>query len=202
MKDYWAERVKRQGFLYVGNNKYRSMDDLNRQTSLILPFLRSAKDRVAAELDAPYRVLDFGCGWGRFCEFFSFPFDWVGIDICEAAAKLSGNPKISIYDGDDLPYKDGVFSLVLAIFVFQHIVDDSELRISILEIVRVLKDNGFLFVVDNAAVNRKFVKSRPGLVKMLKAYGFQLDFETQILIDGESHNVYLFCWRPSPMVTS
>jgi len=100
------------------------------------------------------KVLDVGCGGG----FYSLAMYRKGckeitlLDIspvCVEAAKLNllENANLNcegiIADASTLPFKDEYFDLVLCIDVIEHIHND---YIFLLEIRRVLKDNGFLLL--------------------------------------------------------
>ena len=95
------------------------------------------------------KVLDFGCGNGRFSEIFK-KTQYIGVDISskliDMAQKKYPRKKFLVIDGLNLPFKDNFFDLVIAIAVFHHI-PSKELRIKVLkEIKRVLKNNGILFL--------------------------------------------------------
>lgn len=97
------------------------------------------------------RILDAGAAEGRILSRIAGSFGFkcaVGIDNCPdavsaAAAKNDGKVKVFMADIVKLPFKDGVFDIVLASAVLEHIRDiDSAMR----EFYRVLRPGGLLCV--------------------------------------------------------
>ena len=98
-----------------------------------------------------FAVLDFGCGDGYFLKALSniYPVQF-GCDIsAEAVAKArSGNPGASIrQNAKELPFRDGQFDLVFMIKSISAVAP-SMLDLILREIERVLKKNGYVFIVD------------------------------------------------------
>lgn len=97
------------------------------------------------------RVLDFGCGQGRHAMFFAKTgFQNVhGIDISEVSvteagmwAKAEGfDIDYRFYDGENLPYDDGMFDLVTCFGTFHHLPESIMPRVAS-EISRVVKPGG------------------------------------------------------------
>ena len=92
------------------------------------------------------KVLDFGCGEGFFAELvFGKKRINVGLDLfnnkrVEEAKKDNIYKKISLYDGNTIPYPDNNFNTVISNCVLEHIPNiDQALK----EIFRVLKPGGF-----------------------------------------------------------
>lgn len=95
------------------------------------------------------RVLDSGCGNGRFYEFFkNKKVDYTGVDISEKlieiAKKKYPNIKFQTADALNLPFPNNYFDKVYSIAVL-HQVPSKEFRLQFLkEAKRVLKQEGFL----------------------------------------------------------
>lgn len=92
------------------------------------------------------KILDFGCGEGFFTELvFGKKRINVGLDLfnnkrVEEAKKENIYKKISLYNGNIIPYPDNNFNIVISNCVLEHIPNiDQALK----EILRVLKPNGF-----------------------------------------------------------
>ena len=98
------------------------------------------------------RILDVGCGKGgviacalKGAEAVGFDFDEREIDIAKRRAESYnlGNVSISHGDGENIPFKDNYFDLVMAMSVLEHVKD---LEGVIKEMVRVTKPGGYCYV--------------------------------------------------------
>lgn len=107
------------------------------------------------------KVLDIGCGIGRFEEQIHFKginWDIYGIDISfnslKVAKKSLSSPNFSFirFDGDIFPFLDDSFDLVVAICVFHHILPEKRIK-AIEEIHRVLKRGGYVFIFEHNPTN-------------------------------------------------
>ena len=93
------------------------------------------------------RVLDLGCGNGRFFEFFKGKnVDYTGLDKSEKlilkAQEKFPEAEFVVGDGLDLPFPDNSFDYVFSIAVLHHL-PSIETRIAFLkEIKRVLRESG------------------------------------------------------------
>ncbi|GCE16712.1 class I SAM-dependent methyltransferase [Dictyobacter kobayashii] len=91
-------------------------------------------------------VLDVGCGIGRIAGPLSGLTRHVtAIDISEGmlqkARQTYQQPNLKFIQSsvDQMPFNDQVFDAVIAIFVLQHIIDESSFQTSLKNITRVLK---------------------------------------------------------------
>ncbi len=97
------------------------------------------------------KVLDLGCGNGRFYHWFQEKgVDYVGVDfsssLIEIAKKKFPEGKFYLGNALELPFKNSEFDALFAIALLHHI-PSNELRLKVLlEAKRVLKRNG-LFVL-------------------------------------------------------
>jgi len=97
------------------------------------------------------KVLDVGCGTGKLVEFLTKSgFETFGCDPSNRAINIARtiNKKgcIKKSSASKLPYKDKTFDLVTSISVIEHLAQ-KETRMFLKETKRVLKDNGFIFLV-------------------------------------------------------
>lgn len=97
------------------------------------------------------RVLDLGCGNGRFFEFFRGKnIDYFGVDSSESLIAIAKNKypeaRFQVVDALNLPFPNDYFDKVYSIAVLHHIPSD-ELRSQFLrEAKRVLKPGGFFII--------------------------------------------------------
>lgn len=100
----------------------------------------------------PYQItdklLDYGCGFGRFFTWFSGKCDYYGIDISKAMIDecISRYPESSdrfiVAEGEKLPFEDHFFDTVVCYGVFDACYQEDAL----FEILRVLKNDGYLLI--------------------------------------------------------
>lgn len=102
------------------------------------------------------RILEVGCGAGGVLrEFLSFgadPQHLHGVDLLNwrvtTAKALSPHLPLACADGQDLPYPDGCFDMILQYTVFTSILDDNVKRNIAREMRRVLKPKGLILWYD------------------------------------------------------
>ena len=98
--------------------------------------------RVAKHRAGLLKILDFGCGTGGNIQAY-VPFgEVVGIEPEPAALRLARTRGLARYcraSGTELPFRSGVFDVVIASDVIEHIADDAA---AISEITRVLRPGG------------------------------------------------------------
>lgn len=114
-------------------------------------------ERALAE--RPARVLDVGCGEGRFCRMLrSHGVDAVGIDPTPTllAAARARDPAGRYIDAraEQLPFADGVFDLVVS---YLTLIDIEGLAAAITEMARVLRPGGRLLIANLTS----FTTARP-----------------------------------------
>ena len=128
-KTYWRERYRRHGPTYVARGG-RPAEYLREQRGA-QPYLRKY---VTGK-----RVLDFGCGSGRFRDVLSEGGrEYVGVDLNEDLAT------VQLVD-DRLPRG---FDTAVALWVLQHIVDEVEYLHWTRELYEALVPGGQLLVID------------------------------------------------------
>lgn len=96
------------------------------------------------------RVLDVGCGEGRFCRLLSgLGWEVVGIDptkrLIEQASKLDSQSSYMEAAAEELPFEDGSFELVVS---YVSLIDIPDYQRAISEMSRVLKPGGTLLVAN------------------------------------------------------
>lgn len=113
-------------------------------------------------------LLDFGCGDGNSCVYFSKHFSNIeinGIDVSEDSIKIAqerqiANASFKAFDGGNIPYEDNAFDIVFTSMVFHHIAHNLHDNI-LSEIRRVLKPKGRFYIFEhnpNNPLTRKVVR--------------------------------------------
>jgi SAM-dependent methyltransferase len=125
---YWPDRYRRQGRNYVA--KGGRATSAREQTEAVTPFLRHA-------VTGP-RVLDFGCGPGRFRPVLEEGRTYTGVDLIPGLGTMPL--------GDSLPAES--YDTVTALWVLHHIVDWDQYRHWVTQIYNALAPGGRLVVVD------------------------------------------------------
>ena len=111
---------------------------------------KERKELLLRYIKQDYRVLDLGCGNGRFAEIFPENIDYIGVDnsekIVKIAQKKHPKKKFQTAEALNLPFSDDFFDIVFSFSVIHHI-PSNELRLLFLkEAKRVLKPKGFLIL--------------------------------------------------------
>jgi len=138
------------------------------------------------------RILDFGCGDGRYSIKFADARKVIGIDISKPMIELANaslkksdlkNIEFLEADGNKLPFDDNSFDIVFSNFVLVHFKD---IRKPLKEIYRVLDKKGvFIATVNNAAftdavVRNSLIKIRLGGANGTTVYDYlKTDNETE-----------------------
>lgn len=159
-EDDWWHKGRRELLLQIVSAKYRS---------------KSYK---------PLTILDLGCGAGlnlKKMEKYGFP---VGLDYYKDALILSksrGASNLVRASGDNIPFKEGVFDIVCALDVLEHIEDDVAVM---MDLHRVIKTTGlFILTVPafralwsshDVAAHHMRRYSRQQLLEILDKCGFKV----------------------------
>lgn len=152
-------------------------EDFSRTRSVIWPETKSLFDRY---LVAGEKILDLGCGNGRYFEYFrDKKVNYFGADNSEKLIEIAKNKYPGIHfqvaDALNLPFLDNFFDKVISIATFHHIPLE-EFRIKFLdEVKRVLKPGGILILtVWNFKEFKEFFIYFKFII--LKLFGSKLDF--------------------------
>ena len=143
-REYWPKRLQKSGKTYVAfGNKAEAFD---KQAQVFW-------DVMSEHMPAGGRVLDFGCGVGRFATAISGVADqYDGVDLNAGALDLAPeieNATFTFLDEDRLPFEDATFDGAVSLTVLQHIVDPGSFANWTKELSRVVKPGGYFFVIDD-----------------------------------------------------
>lgn len=140
-----------------------------------------AKDDVVAAVAEvePRRVLEVGCGWGALAERIAHETkaEVVATDLSPHMVDLSRQRGLNarIADVQDLPFDDGEFDVVVAVWMLYHVPD---LRRGLAEIRRVLRPGGRLVAATNSSTHlhelRELVGSGPSPIGFSRETGAEL----------------------------
>lgn len=158
MLAHWEQRVERCGRNFVSNIS-QSPKEQDESTAIVKDELRDALDGGVFD-----HGIDFGCGWGRLTPI-----------IAEYCEKVTAADMVSVLDGNmpnhvefqkvgfptQLDIPDESVDLLVAVMVFQHIVDDDWFEDVCKELRRVLADSATIIIVDDNGVPAPHVRQRP-----------------------------------------
>jgi len=160
---YWDERYKKQGCNTVLHVNSTKSDKAKRKVELewalaVQPNVEGAMGIWLSANKRSARLLDFGCGVGRW-----FPVFWglsqrytglqyLGVDCTPEAIRLARqqHPTGRFVVLDDLnTFNEGPFDIVFCCTVLQHIVVPSMLKRTVAFLNRMLAPGGLLVLVEN-----------------------------------------------------
>lgn len=141
------------------------------------------------EHNEKYRTLDFGCGTGLLSGALrEFSSSVTGVDVSIGSLRNSQADmgRFVLFDGQQLPFQDHSFDLVVASCVFHHIPPDLRAPV-LMEIKRILSPQGILTIIEHNPFNpvTRFVVNRcefdedailltlSGTRKMLATLGYE-----------------------------
>lgn len=128
---------------YYNKKYFQDRDLLDRHLAATIEML--------AQEHGLKKILDVGCGAGKLVKYFNDnDFDAMGCDKFPEAIKIAkivnNSSSIQQAPATNLPFKNHSFDLVTAISVIEHLTENGA-KLFLAEAKRVLKPNGFLFMV-------------------------------------------------------
>lgn len=163
------------------------------------------------------KILDLGCGNGRFYEYLK-KSNYVGVDPSSELIKICKNsyPEANfiVASGDNLPFKDNLFDKIFSIAVLHHIPSEKLRKSFLLEVKRVLKKDGiFILTVWNLKEKSKGEKdifipwyskketyfhcfNLKELIQLVEDSGFNIINSGEVLIGKKPYsNFYITCQK-------
>lgn len=148
---YWNERAKQYGETACGYfkwNRTELLEETEKAWQSLYPLIKQHSG------GARLKVLDFGCGSGRFAKRFAQSnFEVTGVDISQemleiAKTNLRNNPCQLVHVSHELPFENKTFDIVWCFIVLQHI-PDNHFFATVRELKRVIKPGGMIIIVEN-----------------------------------------------------
>ena len=136
--------------------------DLKGRKNLYIDTLQKfAIQKVLGSEEAEF-IVDFGCGSGRFSDLIARRCKLlIGVEITQQMLLLAkdecdcSNIGFVLFDGLNLPIKEGQADVMISINVLQYITDDSELIRVLSEIEKSLKLGGKFICMEQVTKNKK-----------------------------------------------
>jgi ubiquinone/menaquinone biosynthesis C-methylase UbiE len=121
----------------------------------VIEHLTTRRVGLAESLMPGGKVLDVGCGTGRFLSALPDRYEAFGIDVSAGMLDFARKKGLEVKQasGDDLPFDDGSFDLVVTFAVLHHLIDPNIVRASLREMVRVARPGGAVIVWDHNPLN-------------------------------------------------
>lgn len=180
---YWSARAKKSnGALLDAVCVFDAPESENRSADLIQRRLMAEAIKNAGIVSGS--VMEFGCGGGRWCEFFQRQgYKWCGIDISEDMLTMASkkHPQVDLRktDGQIIPHPDASFDLLYSVTVVHHNPHESQERIFD-EMLRVLKPGGTLILYEDLGEMGQFnmfPRRLEGWISVIKARGWGLQWQ-------------------------
>jgi len=172
---------------------------ISEEFSLTRGFLWGELNKFQDLVKDGEKILDLGCGNGRFLEFFrNKNIEYIGVDssekLIEIAKKKYPDFQFLVADALSLPFLENSFDKIFSISVFHHI-PSKELRLQFLkEIKRTLKPRGILILtVWNLWQKRYFLPILKFIILKL-FFRSKLDFKDIFLPWGKKIDRYFHCF--------
>lgn len=121
----------------------------------VMAHLTGRRTALARSLARSGRVLDVGCGTGRFLDALLGDYERVGVDVSESMLERARERGIEVAraGGEQLPFPDDSFDLVTTFAVLHHIIDRDLVRATLREMARVTRPGGGIIVWDHNPMN-------------------------------------------------
>lgn len=121
----------------------------------VIEHLTRRRVALAESLVASGKVLDVGCGTGRFLSSLPARYEGIGIDVSARMLDYAREKGLDVEQasGDELPFDDNSFDLAATFAVLHHLIDPDLVRASLQEMVRVTRPGGAVLVWDHNPLN-------------------------------------------------
>jgi len=181
---YWNARAQHSGGdLRKAVCVFAASEDENKSADRIQRHLMTRTFRILRKHGGIQgkKVLEFGCGGGRWVSFFrKYSCSWAGVDISHDMLNIarSQNKGVELARilGGHIPYPDKSFDIVYSVTVIHHNPHDAQDSI-VSEMSRVLRDDGHLILFEDLGSTggfNMFPRDRLGWIALTERHGMAL----------------------------
>lgn len=143
--------------------------------------------------------LDYGCGSGEFTNLLAnYSEQAIGVDLADeilVQAIKNNKDNTFFYSLDMFDIKSKKYSMITAITVFQHILEENALEALLLKLYNSLEDNGMMIIIDSYGNNfeNEYMKQRDfqSFLKLLEKVNLTV-LETYNLYHPQEYPTKLF----------
>lgn len=136
--------------------------DLKGSKNLYIDILQKLAVKTALGEEKAKFIIDFGCGSGRFSELLSPRAEFLlGLEITLPMLLMAkdecscSNCGFALFDGLNLPIKEGRADAIVSINVLQYVTDESELTKVLSGVKNSLKSGGRFICIEQVTKNHK-----------------------------------------------
>jgi SAM-dependent methyltransferase len=136
--------------------------DLKGRKNLYIDTLQKIAIQKALGNEKAEFIVDFGCGSGRFSDLLAKRCKFlIGVEVTHQMLLLAkdececSNIGFVLFDGLNLPIKEGKANVMISINVLQYVTDDLELKRILFEIEKSLKPGGKFVCIEQVTKNKK-----------------------------------------------
>lgn len=121
----------------------------------VMEHLTKRRVALATSLIPHGKVLDVGCGTGRFLSALPASYERVGIDVSKEMLDRAPDSGMELLEagGEAIPFDDDSFDLVTTFAVLHHLIDPALVEATLREIARVVRPGGVAIVWDHNPLN-------------------------------------------------
>jgi SAM-dependent methyltransferase len=121
----------------------------------VVEHLTARRVRLAESVKPEGKVLDVGCGTGRFLNALPTRYARTGIDVSAGMLGVARQKGLEVEQASsaELPFDDDSFDLVTTFAVLHHLIDPEVVRASLCEMARVARPGGAVIVWDHNPLN-------------------------------------------------
>ncbi len=153
-KLFWDEKARRSGLDFEAAVCHDDPSDNKIIDRIQRKLIRNAFRQIGQRIDlAGKKILDYGCGTGRWVEFFrSYGMEYTGVDLStemvRIAAERFSDAKFAALSADGIQYPSRAFDIVCSIAVIHH-NPYNEQTLILQELSRIIKFKGFLVLFES-----------------------------------------------------